>query len=198
MKMYKPIPTVTLVHGAFDHNGVLTTDKLRPYLETEGWTVEEFDTGFTGLLGVRFLNHYRAMQLEIKATKLKKESAGELVGIGHSNGCAILAAASELGAPFDRLVFLNPALDRDAAVGPSVRRVDVFHSPSDIPIYIAGLFLKHPWGRMGRNGSDGSDPRFVNHNMLADYPVKVKGHLDIFKQEKLAFYGQIIASLLNE
>lgn len=149
------------------------------------------------MLGVRFLNPYRAMQLEIKATKLKKESAGELVGIGHSNGCAILAAASELGAPFDRLVFINPALDRSAAVGPSVKRVHVFHSPTDIPIYIAGLFLKHPWGRMGRDGARTPDPRFTNHNMLADYPVKVRGHLDIFRDEKLDFYGGLIASLLR-
>jgi hypothetical protein len=183
---------VTLVHGFWDNNGHRTTDLLTPFFKDKQFEVEEFDYGFTGLLGVRLLNDRRAGELA-------ERTRAETIGVGHSNGCAILQKASFLGAPFSQLVFINPALDADAGVGTQVKRIHVWHSPSDLPVRFANTFISHPWGEMGATGYKGTDPRFINYNKEDDFDVSSQSHLDIFfVKEKLDFFGPLIVNAVVE
>jgi hypothetical protein len=176
---------VTLVHGFWDHNGLFTMDKLTPFFEKEQFDVEDYDYGFTGLIGVRLLNDERAAELA-------ERTESGAVGVGHSNGCAVLQKASLLGAQFSQLVFINPALDAGAEVGAQVRKIHVWHSPSDLPVRVSNIFISHPWGEMGATGYKGSDTRFINYNKENDFEVSSRSHLDIFTKEKLKFFGPLI------
>ena len=193
-------PVALLVHGFnVSDGGARTTDKLRPYLETAGYHVAELDYNWTGLIGVRMCNK-RLAKVIARMTHLVP---GKLIAIGHSNGCAILQAASMMGAKFDQLVFINPALNASAKVGEQVRYVHVWHSPSDTVVKIAKWLPFHKWGNMGAVGYTGTDPRFFNYNKEAErwrYPdgtqAKSKKHSDVFKQPLLGFYaGRIIHAL---
>lgn len=183
--------TAILVHGFADFNGVSTTDLLRPHLETEGYRVIEFDYGFTGLLGVRFLNDRRSKEL----TSLVSNE--RCIAIGHSNGCAIINGATWYGAQFSQCVYLNPALDPDTIVAPQVERVHVYHSPSDLPVKVAKFFYRHPWGEMGAEGFRGQDQRYVNYNVETGFAQSSKGHLGLFKKEIMKFFGPLIVKNLS-
>lgn len=183
--------TAITVHGFADFSGIATTDRLRPFLEAVGFQVEEFDYGFTGLLGVRFLNGKRAKELAGKTPK-------GAVGIGHSNGCALLyRACVEHAAPFSQLVFINPALDEDVEFPSYLECVHVWYSPHDYPAKFAGLFYKHAWGAMGQRGAATTDPRVTNYNKEdSRYRIKSYTHLDMFLPEKLNYFGPLIVEAL--
>ena len=183
---------VITAHGFFE-TGKHTVEKLAPYLEAVGHTPIPFRYGFTELVGIRLLNSRRAGQLADLAEKHKPCYA-----VGFSNGCALLQQASWMKAPITRMVWVSPALDADANVGPLVDRVHVLYSPYDVPVRIANLFYRHAWGEMGATGYKCSDSRFTNHNKQADYPVKSYRHLDVWDKERLKFFGPMIASLLSE
>jgi hypothetical protein len=140
---------------------------------------------------VRFLNGRRAKELAGKV------QAGS-IGVGHSNGCAILyQACKDYKAPFSQIVFINPALDEDAEFPPHLSRVFVLHSPHDYPAKIAGLFYRHPWGQMGNSGAVTTDPRVININKES-FKVKSLTHLDMFLPSKLDFFGPLIVRLLSD
>jgi hypothetical protein len=180
-------------HGFWDFDGVATTDRLRPFLEAVGYQVQEWDYGFTGLLGVRFLNGKRAKEL----AGIAKQNPG-CVGIGHSNGCALLyRACTEHAAPFSQLVFINPALDEDVEFPSYLKHIHVWYSPHDYPVKFAGLFYKHTWGKMGQVGATRKDPRVSNYNKESElFRIKSYTHLDMFLPEKLDYFGPIIVKEL--
>jgi len=171
-----------LVHG-FASNGEGSIHLLAPYFEAAGYSVRLMDYLWTGLLGVRLCN----AKIAKAVSQLIPRAA---VGVGHSNGCAILAAASRCGAPFSQLVFLDPALDPDAAVGPEVERIHVWTARKDWALKLAKLLIAHPWGDMGAKGYIGSDRRFINHGM------SVQGHNALFDQGNLEFFGPLIVGEL--
>ena len=189
-----------LVHGFASKGGKGSTDLLRPFFEDAGYQVAELDYNWTGLIGVRTCNK-----------KLGKSWAGwcrivasyatEIIGVGHSNGCAILRASAWLGAPFTQLVFINPALNtkgKKTRIGSLVKRVHVWHSPSDKAVRIARFLPRHPWGRMGAIGYKGNDPRWINYNKQHDFRVSSRSHGDVFDAEKLAFFGpRIVEKVTN-
>jgi hypothetical protein len=152
--------TVHLVHGYnISDGGTNTTDKLIPYLAKAGYDTREHNYQFvnlTGLLQVRFCNG--SVSEIVRAWTRDGD-----IGIGHSNGCAILAQAAAKGAPFHGLVFIHPALNEDYVVAPHVRWVHVYHSRKDWAVWFSKLLrFRHPWGAMGRVGFQGSDPRYTN------------------------------------
>ncbi len=180
-----------LVHGFnVTDGGKHTTDRLRPWFESSGYDVEECDYGWIGLLGVRFLN-------KRFARKCKKMTTPGSIGIGHSNGCAILQAASLMGAPFEQIVLINPALDSDAKFGKQGKFIHVWYSPSDIPVRMARLLPFHTWGDMGAVGYTGDDPRFFSYNkedrnrwkMPDGTPIVSKSHSDVFHASNLGFFA---------
>jgi hypothetical protein len=148
-----------VVHGFnVRDGGQRTTDRLMPYVKKAGISILDHDYGYFGLLQVRFCNGGIAEAIKSIARK------GD-IGIGHSNGCAILAEAARRGAPFRGLVLIHPALDDDYLIAPQVEFVHVYHSEKDQAVWFAKLLrFNHPWGAMGRVGYTGSDSRYKNYN----------------------------------
>jgi hypothetical protein len=182
-------PRAWLVHGFNVRDaGRRTIDRLQSLLEERGWEVEDYDYGWTGLLGVRFGNASRSRTLA------ERTVPGD-IAFGHSNGCAIIHAAAWAGAPFGRVVYINPALDRDAPLAPIPRRLYVWHSPSDRAVRLSKLFYRHEWGDMGAKGYCGPfDRRIRNYNMEhGSFPVKASGHSAVFRDPQWKFFGPMIA-----
>lgn len=185
--------TVYLAHGFnVKDGGAGTTDRLRPYFEKAGYNVVEIDYLWSGLLGVQLCNKKLAMMLSRLAER-------DSIAVGHSNGCAILHAASLFGAKFEQMIYINPALDRDKAPGSQVSFLHVYHSPSDIPVTIAKYMPWHDWGDMGARGYSGSDPRVTNFNKEKDFPVVSDEHSDMFKSKlKLEVFTEHMVKTLKE
>jgi len=151
-----------LVHGVNVRDGGRgTTDRLIPFLEAAGLDVLQYDYGWTFVLGARLWNGRRARRVR----ELAAHSADGAVGVGHSNGCAVLWEACRRGAEFGSLVFINPALDRRAAIPPQVHQVDVFWTEDDVPTRISRFLPWNIWGDMGARGYRGQDARGVNWDM---------------------------------
>lgn len=179
---------VHLVHGFnVSDGGANTTDRLTPYFEVNGHEVIQHDYGWFGFLSVRFRNHS-------VAEKIAKATTGEGydVGVGHSNGCAILLDAASMG-KFDGLILINPALDRDADIPDGVRWVHVYHNSGDKPVKWAKWLPMHPWGDMGRVGYCGMDGRVMNFSGDRLEP-RLSGHSDIFSPDKLPVWGSRLAA----
>jgi hypothetical protein len=178
---------VYTVHGWNDHDGKLTTDRLHPFFQAEGYETEAYDYGWHIFVSAR--NAKWAKEL----TKRVEENS---IGVAHSNGCAILQRASLLGAPFKQLVFINPALKADAKVGPQIKACHVYYSPGDIGLRISHFFPWSEWGSMGATGPTGGWPPFIGYNKLSDiHPFWMRSatHLDMFLPDKLAYWGKRIA-----
>ncbi len=192
----RPIqPKAWFVHGFNVRDyGRGTVDKLHPHFRAEGFDPEEFDYGWIGLLGVRFWNGMLARQLTTLAEHESSIFDPLPIGIGHSNGCALLHLASHMGAPFRRLIYINPALDKDATPGKNVDRVDIWHSPSDVPVQLAKWIPGHAWGEMGATGYVGDDPRMRNHNKQSGFRLSSRSHSDVFSEPLLGYFGPKIAT----
>jgi len=188
------VRTAFLVHGFnVKDSGKKTTDKLAPFLQSAGYRVVELDYFWTGLMGVRLCNKKIANVI----AQMSHLAEGKVFAFGHSNGCAILQAASQFGAQFHQLVFINPALNRKAIVGRNVQYIHVWHSPSDRAVSISKFLPKHIWGNMGAVGYQGPDPRFFNYDKedsgLWTGPhgksYSSKSHSDVFNKENLGYFA---------
>lgn len=170
MKQYHS--TIVLVHGFnVRDGGANTIDRLKPYLDDH--QIIEADYGWIGLLGVRL---FSKNLINLLAGMTPKHS----IGIGHSNGCTKLVAACEKGAPFDRLILINPALDRDYQFPLQLQRIDVFHNLDDTAVAASRFLPFHSWGDMGRVGYMGTDRRVHNHETRSLFGVS--GHSAIFSR----------------
>lgn len=162
---------VHFLHGfnVFDR-GRGTTDRLVPYFRRAGYPTRQHDYGWFGLLQVRLRNE------EVAKRVLRSVKPGD-IGVGHSNGCEILARAADLGAPFAGLVFIHPALEATREIAHQVSWFDVYHGRRDVAVQAAELFdwlpwnwgEEHPWGDMGMRGYLGTDPRAANINDGLDH-----------------------------
>ncbi len=199
--------TVLLVHGFASKGGRGSTDKLRPYFEREGYRVYELDYTRTFLptytrsnkkLAMSWVGWARAMR------DLQKDLTGEthLIGLGHSNGSPILRLSSWLGAPFTQLVFMNPALNtkgKKTRVGPTVKRVHVWHARSDYVVRFASYIPWHPWGKMGAVGYKGKDPRYVNYDQESEeFGGKKLRHGKVFSDKWLEVFGPMVVRKVTE
>jgi len=147
------------IHGIFS-DGSESIDRLRPFFECAGHTVEEMDYGWSGPLGARADNPERAERL---ATLTRhRASEGKCVAwLAHSNGNAIGKRALDLpDLSVDQWIMLNPALDVDIQVGPGVRRIDVVSGHDDRAVELARLIPGSIWGALGSRGYAGTDERF--------------------------------------
>lgn len=161
-----------IVHGFnVSDGGAGTTDRLMPYVTKAGMKPISVDYGWFGLVQVRLCNG--GVAEIIKAASRKGD-----IGIGHSNGCAILMDACQRGANLTGLVLINPALDEDCVAPPQVRWIHVYFNRDDSPVKWSRILLLHPWGSMGRSGYQGDDQRYLN----VDCAPGVSGHSDIFKK----------------
>jgi pimeloyl-ACP methyl ester carboxylesterase len=179
-----------LIHGFnVRDEGNSTVGTLVPYLQAAGFHVKRPRYGWRGLLGVRYLNDTFSQLIA------DLSEPGDTL-IGHSNGCAIAVQAVEKTEhEFDRLVLINPALDSDYLFPSNVRRIDVWHSPSDAPVRFAKLLPWHSWGDMGAVGYRGLyDPRVRSFNKENGFEVSSSSHSDVFAPGKVEFFAPIIVS----
>lgn len=170
-----------ILHGfRVTDGGAGSIDRLCPHLGDAGWKTCEHDYGYFHLIKVRWCNG--SVADAVKACVRRGD-----IGVGHSNGCAILAEAADRGAPFAGLVFINPALDEDRVISKHVPWVHVYYNEGDRAVWAAQVLqFSHPWGAMGRVGFKGDDARYLNIDCHPD----VQGHSDIFT--KLEKWGPAI------
>lgn len=179
-----------LLHGFNVRDPMRSVGKLIPYLEQEDIEPRLWRYGWTGLLMVRFFDKRFARML---ADSIEP---GDFV-IAHSNGCAIAHLAAQMGAPIERMAYINPALDEDALLPKQVQRLDVWHVPSELPTRLSRLLLFHPWGKMGAVGYRGRyDHRITNHDMQHSFPSSVTSHSGVFQQPQLRFFAPRIVQRL--
>lgn len=150
-----------------------STDKFVGPLCASGHEVSQADYGWTFLFTVRFFNKKIARE---KVLPLVRPGS---IGIGHSNGCALLAYAAEMGAPFSTVILINPALDSDYAFPAQVKNVLVIYNEKDFWIRLAKLLLLHKWGAQGRKGFTGIDARYTQYSSYKLWGVE--GHSEVFK-----------------
>lgn len=178
------------VHGWADASGKLTTDLLHPYFTAEGYECESYDIGFHLLVSLRANRWARELAARVKPNS---------VGIGHSFGCLLLQKAAFLGAPFSQLVFINPALPRDAKLPPHIHDAHVWFSRGDVGLRLSPLFWWTGWGDMGARGPTGNYPPWTGYDKSSDrFAVRSYTHLDVFWPEQLAFFGPMIARRVRE
>lgn len=159
---------IYLIHGFNVANrGLETTDRLKEYIPG----AVDLDYGWTGRVGVRVCN-------DKLAQIIAKMAEPNSIAIGHSNGCDIIHRATHHGAKFEKVIYLNPALDNDLTPGDYVKWCHVWHSPSDGAVWLAKWIPFSSWGDMGKVGYQGSDPRMINHN-IEEY-IEDAGHSDLF------------------
>lgn len=153
--------------------------------------------GHFGLLDSRFKNDKVAKRVA-KACANANRNGYKMIVVGHSNGCAIAhRAATRYDAQIEHAIYINPALEKSLVPGPQVRRVDVWHSPSDKPVRWSKWLPAanaRPWGEMGAVGYKGGDVRIRNFNKEDDYAAVSSGHSDMFLVEQLAYFGPVVVA----
>lgn len=190
-------PQILLIHGfnVWD-GGKATVGELRGYFAARDMPYHILKYGHFGLWDARTKNDNVARQVADFVTRAKEP----VVCIGHSNGCAIIyLAITKYNAHPAHCVFINPALEADALEQPLPISFDIWHSPSDKPVKWARFLPKtqfRPWGDMGAVGATNGKPdsRIVNYNKETDYPVSSNEHSDVFRTEKLSFFGPLIVN----
>lgn len=182
---------VYLVHGFnVKDYGERTIKTIAPYFEELGYDVRFFDYRWMGLGRVRLCNK----NLAYAFAKLARPGS---IAVGHSNGCAIIHHAAQFGAPFGEVVYINPALNRKAALARQIYKAHVWHSPSDVTVWTASWLPWHTWGRMGAVGYKGKDERYVNYDKENAYEISSNKHSDVFYSGKVEYFGPIIANCVG-
>lgn len=175
--------TAYLLHGFnVSDKGRSTTDALIPYLTDFGYDVAELDYGWTGRIGTRLCN-------EKIARMIAKMALTDSLVVGHSNGCAIAALASQYGARFEKMLLINPALNRGIKFGDYPEEIHVWHSPSDWIVRVANFIPHSIWGDMGATGYVGWDTRVMNYDKENDFEMVSNSHSDVFEDDKLAYFA---------
>ena len=163
-------------------------DKLRPYLEALGHTVDtdSADYGWFGLLMVRFRKHSVVLRI-VRAVQSAQAEGKQVVVVGYSNGANYALRATRLltGAPIG-LFLVHPALPAKAEFPEVISRVWIVLTRSDWIVRLATWTnWLTGWGRMGYTGYRGEDPRAKN----LDYTDVAKGHGGSFKDEVVEWFA---------
>lgn len=192
---------VILVHGfnVYD-GGRQSTAKLRPFFAAAGIPYLMLEYKHWNPISSRNGNDKLAKQLT-KAAVAAQLAGYTVVALGHSNGCAIIhRATTTYHAPIIKAIYINPALVASFSAGHYVEECHIWHSPSDSPVQWAKWLpysAVRPWGEMGAIGYTGVDQRCINHNKQTDYRISSKTHSDVFKAEKLAYFGRKIVECVS-
>jgi len=192
---------VLLVHGIRVRDGARSgVAGLREYFEEAGWKVVVVSYGYFFLIRSRLCNGPVAAVIAC-FVMLLDELGFAVVAVGHSNGAAILARASMLGAPFRVLAFVNAALDRTPKIGKQVRAVLNYHVRTDHILAIAAVLPFNEWGDLGRVGfPPDSYPALWNVD-LSD-PANWGGeaardHNDALSAQKRVYFGPRIVDAVE-
>lgn len=150
-----------LCNGFNEDGDFKTIDNLVPCIP-ESDNIQYADYGDFKFLGVRFFNDNVASILAGMANP-------DSIGIGHSNGCAILTQACWLTDKIKTLVLINPALDNDTAFPATVENVLVYFNPYDDVVKASKFLAFHDWGDMGRVGYTGNDINVAGYGRVQNF-----------------------------
>jgi hypothetical protein len=186
--------TTILLHGFnVRDNGESTVEKLSPFLFSVSKSmVITWKYGWFGLFSVLFKN--KKVAKSIRDYQQSCTPDNKLYAAGHSNGCAIIVRAASLGAEFESVLLINPALKSKTKFPQSIKKITVVHTNNDIPTKTASFLDKVPfiqliipnaWGAMGNTGYIGDDSRVTNINLTNS----LSGHSDIFSDNNMSKFG---------
>lgn len=191
--------TVYIAHG-FNVRDPRVFFKIGQAFAAQNYEVVEIDYGWTGLISARIAVAREGKRLAAIA------KPGD-IAIGHSNGCAVIARALELGAPLRQVMMINPALDkRRTLVG--VERADIYYSEDDLAV-LFGKYLRWfsplrligmqtTWGEMGRTGYRGAALNHFNWRLRALLETDARiGHSGAFQWHRVhKLTEQLLARVL--
>lgn len=188
-------PVIHVLHGIHSDSGNM--DVLTPFYAVLGFRVWLWDYGHIYAANARFFkNPYVVDEL---AAQVKPGD----IGVGHSNGCAILADACDAGVPFAGLTYINPALNKTRRFAKHIRWARVYYNEFDTAV-LAGKWFRwlnpvswvkqHPYGEMGRVGVDYWDNRVravdcYNHPPDISLP-QLQGHSAFLSPDNVYHWGQ--------
>ena len=161
--------------------GKKTVAKFKEPIEARGHAAKVLPYGWTGLAGVRLCDQKLAMVLAAL-------SEPGTIFLGHSNGCAIGSFAADNGAPFEGMIFINPALDRTWRPPEQVKWLHVYYNKHDWATFVAAGLVAHRWGAMGHLGPDYDDARVKVYDTGEMWDTF--GHSGVFHD--FNFWGHLI------
>jgi len=180
-----------LLHGIrVRDGGKSTVCKLKPSLFDKGIFVISHNYGYLHVLDVLRKN-------KIIAKRIKKHFHSDDIVIAHSNGGAVAVKAVQYGATIDKLILINPALDKHFEFPEGINEIHVFHNKKDKVVVLAKWLRKlvfwrntFLWGEMGNTGYKGNDGRVTNHRLG-------KHHSDIFKSGGIEKLSKEVLGIIN-
>lgn len=205
-----------LVHGIFTRDDkAQRIDHIAPPFKDLGYDIIDTKVGFVDVFGdvVGFQNLVNIVANTVEDAI--KNGYTKIICVGHSNGAALLHAASyklseDLAGPgkmFLEFIYVNPALNERYHPSICVDTLDVYYSPDDYVVWASQLFkLVLPWGKMGKVGYVGPNyPNCVvtNYNMLvmpfADdkgNPITVRflGHHGAFDDPPVNSFSKLLVA----
>jgi len=191
---------VWLVHGYNASQGENTIDRMKPFLQREGFRVKEFNYKWlngpvSGLFGAQLLNAHRASEFGKQALDAGPAAR---VAVGHSNGGAILYRLMVKDSTrFDQWHLINPALDNDVEF-PAGANVTVYYTPGEMPTKLASYIPFTLWGDMGSVGYRGKSPVANINTASPGFGLHASyGHSDKFADNKVAFWSGFIANRIR-
>ena len=196
-----PASTMTfLLHGFnVKDRGHDTTSRIVPFLKkvVDSGDIINQSYGYFNLWDVLWKNKKVAKKLTRRVEAFNHGS--KVMAVGHSNGCAIINAAAKMGAHFDTVLLINPALNVNTKFPPTIGKIIVLHTKHDKAVRAARFFDAIPfvewlvpdsWGAMGAKGATRRDRRVININ------TKVDGHSSIFSKSNLSKFGPMVVDML--
>lgn len=186
---------VFLLHGFnVKDGGKNTILKLAPFFEERGAEVVDFAYGHFNLFMPRLRNPKVAQDLAVACNQAKLDGYN-VVLVGHSNGCTIIHIAGEkFGAVADKVVYINPALDRGVEFPKGFKSFDVWHSPGDRIVKYSRFLFKNLWGDMGATGFTRHDPRGTNLNAQTNFEQASSKHSSVFDDTLINYFGPRIVA----
>lgn len=185
---------VLFVHGFnVRDGGEGSVGKLRDFFIDLGCGVEVFNYGHYNILEPRWKNSRAAKRLAARVEQLVSEGYKCIV-VAHSNGAAIThIAGRDFNAPIYKVVYINPALNRNVRIPKSFEGIDVWHNPHDWIVSLAKWLPFHIWGDAGQHGITRYDPRLRNYNITNYLSGRGNAHSKKFTPEVAKVLGPIIA-----
>lgn len=160
---------ILFVHGVEVADARGSIASLAPIFESVGFTTEFYDYDRLAFWQARGEDGRRSRAAQLLSACRIAGKSEPLIIVAHSNGALLAFDAArrqeEKGERWiEHVVLLSPALDSDAFIPTSIRRMDVHYTRSDRAVWWARWLVWHPWGDMGRRGYTGHDPVAHNHD----------------------------------
>lgn len=179
---------IILCHGFnVKDAGKATLGRLKPYLREHH--IQDGGYGDFKMLGVRFFN-------DNIATVVAGMANDNSIGIGHSNGCAILRRAAFHTPNIKQLILINPALDNDLEFPDTVERIDVYHNKYDDIVTVSKWLPFMEWGDMGNVGYTGNSNRVFNHE--TNLMFSAQGHSEVLNNTPMLLSKHIKQRLIRK